>query len=151
MGSLSQIAEITTKAIDAGDRERMPWSDWILNELQEGQVHFIGTSEAVVDAFVAMALRAIQADEPTPELPAADWMPQYLDHARAVLGDAVRDPRNSDLPDVALRAERVREALEGGARAWTEKERLSTIEAPLVREKVDEFCERARAALGVAT
>ncbi len=147
IGDLRTITDVTTKAIDADDRDRMPWSDWILNELQEGEVHVIGTSEAVIEAFVAMMLRALKTDKPTPQLPPSAWMPQYLDHARQLLRNAVDDPRNSDLPDVALRAERVREALEGGAKAWNEKERLSTIEAPLVQEKVDEFREQASAAL----
>ena len=147
MGGLNSLAEITAKAVSAEDRDAVPWGDWILGTLQEGRVHVIPGPEAVVETFIAAALRAVNVEGETPALPPAEWMPVYLDHAREVLTGAVADQRNSNLADVAERAERVRAAIEAGAQAWREQERLSTIEAPLAPEKVAAFREQARAAL----
>ena len=147
MGGLHRLTEITTKAASAEFRDRVPWSDWMLGTLQEGRAHFIPGPEAVVETFIAAALRAINPTEATPVLPPAEWMAVYRDHALKVLGGATADARNSDLPDVGARVEKLEEALKAGARAWTEQERLTTIEAPLVPEKVAEFCAQARAAL----
>jgi hypothetical protein len=144
MGGLDKLARVTTNAIDAEFRDRVPWSDWILSTLQQGRAHAIGAAGSAVETFVAAALRAVRPGEPTPELPAAEWMAVYLDQARKVLDASVGDARNDDLPDVAERAAKVREALEVGAEAWRQQERLSTIEAPLVPEKIATFCEQAR-------
>jgi hypothetical protein len=147
IGGLDQLARVTTKAIDAEFRDQVPWSDWILSTLQEGRAHAIGAAEGAMTTFIATALRAVSPNEQAPELPAAEWMAVYLDQARKVLADAVADARNDDLPDVAERAAKVREALEAGAEAWRQQERLSTIEAPLVPEKITKFCEQARTSL----
>jgi hypothetical protein len=147
MGNLSEIADLTTKAFDAETRDRMPWSDWILSELQEGEAHYIGTPEAVIETFLALGLRAVDPAQPMRQLEPADWMPQYLEQARDLLDRTLEDPRNSDLPDVALRAEKLKQALESGAKSYNERERLSTIEAPLEQDKLDQFCEQARAGL----
>jgi hypothetical protein len=149
LGGLPGLTNATTKAIVAEfeDRAGAPWSDWILATLQEGRVHAVGTATAAVETFIAAALRAVRPDESAPELPAAEWMVTYLDHARDVLGKAVTDARNEDLPDVAERATRVREALEAGAEAWRQQERQSMIETPLAPEKVSAFREQTRASL----
>ena len=147
MGGLDRLVQVTTKAISAEFRDAVPWSNWILETLQKGRAHTIPGAEAVVEMFIAAALRAVNPREQTPVLPPAEWMAVYVDHARNVLAGAVADQRNSDLPDVAERADKVREALEAGAQAWKEQERLSTIEAPLVPKKVAEFCAEARTAL----
>ena len=150
MGGVDQLARITTKAIDAEFRDRVPWSDWILGTLQEGRAHAIGAADGAVVTFIAAALRAVSPDNPAPELPAAEWMPVYLDHARKVLAAAVTDARNDDIPDVAERAAKILEALEAGAETWRQQERLSTIEAPLVPEKIAVFCEQAMASVSNA-
>jgi hypothetical protein len=150
MGGVDQLARITTKAIDAEFRDSVPWSGWILSTLQEGRAHAIGAADGAVTTFIAAALRAVSPDDPAPELPAAEWMPVYLDHARKVLADAVTDARNDDIPDVAERAAKIQEALEAGAKAWRQQERLSTIEAPLVPEKIAKFCEQAIASVSKA-
>jgi hypothetical protein len=147
MGGLGRLTEITTKGVSAEFRDSVPWSDWILGTLQEGEVHAIPGVEAVVETFITAALRLITPGEDAPVLPPAEWMAVYLDHARRVLDGAVADERNSDLPDVAERVAKLREALEAGARAWRERERLTTIEAPLVEEKVAQFCAQARTSL----
>jgi hypothetical protein len=149
LGGLPGLTNATTKAIVAEfeDRAGAPWSDWILATLQEGRVHTVDTATAAVETFIAAALRAVRPDESAPELPAAEWMVTYLDHARDVLGKAVTDARDEDLPDVAERATRVREALEAGAEAWRQQERQSMIETPLAPEKVSAFREQTRASL----
>ncbi len=147
MGGVDQLVRITTKAVSAEFHDQVPWSNWILDTLQEGRAHAIPGAEAVIETFIAAALRAITPGEQGPVLAPAEWMPVYLDHAREVLAGAVSDPRNSDLPDVAARADTVRVALEAAAEAWRHQERLSTIEAPLAPEKVAEFCAHARTAL----
>jgi hypothetical protein len=149
LGGLPGLTNATTKAIIAefADRAGAPWSDWILATLQEGRVHTVGTATAAVDTFIAAALRAVRPDEPAPELRPAEWMVTYLDHARDVLGVAVTDPRNDDLPDVAERTTRVCEALETGAEAWRQQERQSMIATPLAPEKVSAFREQTREAL----
>jgi hypothetical protein len=143
------LTNTTTKAIVAefADRAGAPWSDWILATLQEGRVHTVGTATAAVETFIAAALRAVRPDESAPELRPAEWMVTYLDHARDVLGVAVTDARNDDLPDVAERTTRVREALEAGAEAWRQQERQSMIATPLAPEKVSAFREQTREAL----
>jgi hypothetical protein len=150
MGGLNSLAEITEKAVSAEYRDSVPWGDWILGTLQEGRVHVVPGPEAVVETFIAAALRAVNVGEEAPALPPAEWMEVYLDHAREVLTRAIADERNSDLPDVAERAEKLRQAIEAGAQAWKDQERLSTIEAPLAPEKVAPFREHARAALQTA-
>ena len=147
LGGLDNLADITTKAMDAEFRNTAPWSGWILDTLQEGRVHTIGVAPGVVETFIAAALRAVSTDQPTPELPAAEWMTSQLDHARKVLSEAAADERNDDLPDVAERAAKVQEAIEAGAEAWRLQERMSTIEAPLVPKKVARFREQARESL----
>jgi hypothetical protein len=149
LGGLPGLTNATTKAIIAefADRAGAPWSDWILATLQEGRVHTVGTATAAVDTFIAAALRAVRPDEPAPELRPAEWMVTYLDHARDVLGVAVTDPRNDDLPDVAERTTRVCEALETGAEAWRQQERQSMIATPLAPEKVSALREQTREAL----
>lgn len=147
LGGLDNLARITTKAMDAEFRNTAPWSGWILDTLQEGRVHAIGVAPGVVETFIAAAMRAVSTDEPAPELPAAEWMTAQLDHARKVLSEAAADARNDDLPDVAERAAKVQEAIEAGAEAWRQQERMSTIEAPLVPEKVARFREQARKSL----
>jgi hypothetical protein len=147
VGGLDGLARVTTKAMDAEFRNSAPWSGWILDTLQEGRVHAIGAAPGIVETFVAAALRAVSADDPPPELPAAEWMTSQLDHARKVLTEAVSDERNNDVPDVADRAAKIQTAIEAGAEAWRQRERMSTIEAPLVPEKVAGFRERARESL----
>jgi hypothetical protein len=149
LGGVVGLANVTTKAIDAEfeDRAGAPWSDWILGTLQMGRVHAVSATDAALQTFVAAALRAVSPGEPAPELPAAEWMVTNLDQLRNLLTAAVTETRNEDLPDVAERATRLREAVEAGAEAWRQKERLSTIEAPLVPEKVAGFREQARVAL----
>jgi hypothetical protein len=147
MGGLDRLTRVTTQAIDAEFRDSVPWSDWILSTFQEGRAYAIGAAEGVVETFIAVALGAVRPDEPTPELRAAEWMAVYLDHARKVLAAAVTDPRNDDIPDVAERATKVREALEAGADTWRQQERLTTIEAPLSPPKIAKFCEQARESL----
>jgi hypothetical protein len=150
IGGLDGLARVTTKAMDAEFRNSAPWSGWILDTLQEGRVHSIGVAPGVVETFIAAALRAVRTDEPAPELPPAEWMAVELDHARKVLSEAGADERNDDLADVAERAEKVRVAIETGAEKWRQRERMSTIEAPLVPEKVAKFCEQARESLSKA-
>ncbi len=152
LGGAGQLARVATVAIEAEFRDRSgtPWSDWILSTLQEGRAHAIGTAEGVVETFIAAALRVVRADEPAPELPVAEWMATRLDHARNLLTAAVTDERNEDLPDIAERAAKVREALEAGAHAWRQQERQSTIETPLAAEKVAAFREQTRASLSTA-
>jgi hypothetical protein len=150
LGGLDRLAHVTTKAMDAEFRNSSPWSGWILDTLQEGRVHSIGVAPGVVETFIAAALRAIRADEPAPVLPPAEWMAVELDYARKVLAEAVSDDRNDDVPDVAERAAKLQEAMEAGADAWRQQERMSTIEAPLVAEKVAKFCEQARESLDKA-
>jgi hypothetical protein len=149
LGGPAGLANVTTKAIDAEfeDRAGAPWSDWILGTLQMGRVHAVGATDAALQTFVAAALRAVHPDEPAPQLPAAEWMVTNLDQLRNLLTAAVTETRNEDLPDVAERATRLSEAVEAGAEAWRQKERLSTIEAPLVPEKVAGFREQACVAL----
>jgi hypothetical protein len=147
LGGLDRLTRITTQAIDAEFRDRVPWSDWILSTFQEGRAHAIGAAEGVVETFIAAALRAVRPDEPAPELRAAEWMAVYLDHARKVLAAAVTDARNDDIPDVAEHATKLREALEAGADTWRQQERLTTIESPLSPEKIAKFCEQARDSL----
>lgn len=149
LGGLVGLANVTTKAIDAEfqDRAGAPWSDWILSTLQDGRAHTIGTTDAALQTFIAAALRAVRPDEPAPELPAAEWMTTNLDQARNLLTAALTDARNEDLPDVAERATRVREALEAGAETRQQQERQSMIETPLVDEKVAGFREQTRTAL----
>ena len=147
MGGINRLTEITTKGVSAEFRDSVPWSDWILGTLQEGEVHAIPGAEAVVETFIAAALQLITPGDETPALPPAEWMAAYVDHIRRVLDSAVADERNSNLPDVGERVATLREALEAGARAWRERERLTTMEAPLAKEKVAEFCARARASL----
>jgi hypothetical protein len=150
LGGLNELARVTTKAVDAEFRDHVPWSDWILSTLQEGRAHAIGAAEGAVATFIAVALRAVSPDEPVPELPAAEWMAVYIEQAQKVLAAAVADARNDDIPNVAGRADKVREALEAGAEAWRQQERLSTIEAPLVPEKITKFCEQAIASVSKA-
>ncbi len=150
LGGLDRLARVTTKAMDAEFRNNAPWSGWILDTLQEGRVHSIGVAPGIVETFIAAALRAVRMDEPAPELPPAEWMAVQLDHARKVLAEMASDERNDDLPDVAERAAKVQEAIEAGAEAWRLQERMSTIEAPLVTEKVAKFCEQARESLSNA-
>jgi hypothetical protein len=147
LGGPDRLAQLTTKAMDAEFRDRAPWSNWVLDTLQEGRVHSIGVASGIVETFVAVALRSIQPGQPAPQLPPAEWMSVQLDHARKVLGDAVTDERNDDLPDVAERAAKVQEAIEAGADAWRQQERMDMIEAPLDPEKVATFRERARESL----
>jgi hypothetical protein len=133
--------------MEAEFRDRVPWSDWILGTLQEGRVHSIGVAPGVVETFIAAALRAVDPDQPAPELPPAEWMSVELDHARKLLEGAASDERNDDVPDVAQRAVKVREAIETGADAWRQQERMDMIEAPLDPDKVATFRERARESL----
>ena len=144
---ITQITSATTYAIEESYRDQMPWSDWILNQLQEGEAHFIPTTEAIIDTFVAMAIRAIVPGEEVRPLPATDWFEQYLDYARNAISEAITDGRNSDLPDVADRARILTDAVQQAAQAQANQERLRIIAAPLVQAKVDEFREQARAAL----
>ena len=148
IGALPEIVAVTSKAINAEHHDRVPWSNWILSTLQTRQAHFIPTVEVVIDTFVAMALRAINPEEATPTLEPAEWMQSYIDYTRKVLAAAVTDPRNSDLADVADRADKLREVVEAGAQTWSEQERLTLIEAPLVPEKVEAFSARVLDALG---
>lgn len=149
LGGIAGLANVTTKAVDAEYRDRAGalWSDWILGTLQVGRVHVVGATDAAIQTFVAAALRAVRADEPAPELPAAEWMTTYLDSARKLLTEAVTDERNEDLPDVSARAERVRESLEAGAETWRQRERQSIIGASLAPAKVAGFLEQTREAL----
>jgi hypothetical protein len=149
LGGLGGLVNVTTKAVDVEfqDRAGAPWSDWILGTLQTFRAHVIGPNDAAMQTFVGAALRAINPEEPAPQLPSAEWMDQYLDQLRNLLTAAVTDDRNEDLPDVAERAIRLREALEAAAEAWRQQERQTTIEEPLVPEKVTGFCEQARVAL----
>ena len=150
VGGLDNLARITTKAMDAEFQNDAPWSGWILDTLQEGRVHTIGAATGIVETFIAAALRAAPSDDPVPELAAAEWMSTQLDHARKVLAEAASDKRNDDLPDVAERAAKVQGAIEAGAEAWRQQERMSTIEAPLVPEKVAKFRDRVRESLSKA-
>jgi hypothetical protein len=145
--ALRQIALVTTSALEAANQERTPWSDWILNELQEGEAHVIPTTDAILDTFVALALRRVDPDSPAPNLPPAEWMVAYGDYWRNVVAAAAEDPRNSDLADVSARARLVTEALQQGAAAWSAEERQRTVAEPLVASKVAAFRERALAAL----
>lgn len=147
LGSLAELAVTTTQALDAEDADRTPWSDWILGELQEGEAHFIGASEAILEAFVAMAIRRVTMSGSLPTLIPASWMSHRGDHLRGLLEEAARDRRNADLPDVVERAKRVGDALADAARAWESVERTSVIAAPLVPEKVAEFQRQALDAL----
>jgi len=147
IGGLAAITRLTTKAFEAENRDLMPWSDWILNELQEGEAHAIGTTTAILETFVALGLRAIDPNDEVAELPPADWMSAYLDQARELLDAAPDDERNSDLPDIADRAGSLLKALESGAERWKDQERATLIEAPLVQGKVDEFRRQALDAL----
>jgi hypothetical protein len=147
LGGLDQLARITTKAMEAEWRDRVPWSDWILSTLQEGRAHSIGVAPGIVETFVAMALRAVNPDQAPPALPPAEWMSVELDHARNLLEGAALDERNNDVPDVAERAAKVEEAIKAGADAWRQQERMDMIEASLDPEKVATFRERARESL----
>jgi len=149
LGGLAGLVNVTTKAVDAEfqDRAGVPWSDWILGTLQTFRAHVIGPTDAAMQTFVAAALHAINPEEPAPELPAAEWMSQYLDQLGNLLTAAVTDTRYEGLPDVAERATRLREALEAGAEAWRQRERQTTIEEPLMPEKIAGFREQARVAL----
>ena len=147
LGGLDRLTQTTTKAMDAEFRDRAPWSNWILDTLQEGRVHSIGVATGIVETFIAVALRSIQPDEPAPKLPPTEWMSVQLDHARKVLKDAVSDERNDDLRDVTERAAKVQEAIEAGAETWRQQERMDIIEAPLDAEKVATFREPARDSL----
>jgi hypothetical protein len=149
LGGLNGLVNALTKAIEAEypDRAGAPWSDWMLGTLQQGRVQVIGATDAALQTFVAAALRAVRPDDPTPELPAAEWMATHLDRLRNILTAAPTDARNDDLPDISERATRVREALEAGAEAWRQQERESLIEEPLAPEKVAGFREQTRQAM----
>ena len=154
MGGLEGLTQVTTRAMDAvfrhHGRDQAPWMDWILSTLQDGRAHISDPAQGVVETFIAAALRAARPDQPAAKLPPAEWMSVRLDQARKLLVEAVTDPRNDDIADVADRAIKIKEALEAGAEAWQQRDRLSTIEAPLVSEKIAKFCKQASASMSKA-
>jgi hypothetical protein len=151
MDGLEGLTQVTTRAMDAAfrnqGREQVPWMDWILSTLQDGRAHISDPAQGIVETFIAAALRAVRSGDAVPGLTAAEWMAVRLDQARKLLVEAVTDPRNDDIADVADRTIKIEEALEAGAEAWQQRDRLSTIEAPLVSEKIAKFCEQAIASV----
>jgi hypothetical protein len=147
--SVERIVEATTLAFDAEAEDSVPWSDWILRDLPEEEVHFVGADPVILSAFSSLLLLTVDPEEGAPDLGPLQWLPARLDEAKRILGEVVEDQVLGShlLPDrerAWRQAELLRQALDS---AWDQRQELENKkirESPLVPEKVGAFKAEVR-------
>lgn len=131
--SVDQIVGATTIALDAESKDIVPWSDWILFDLPEGEAHFIGVDPEILRAFVTLMILSIDLEARASSIGPLEWLPARLEQVESLIEQVLRDEdlRAYILPEeerVLERAEVLREALRRSDQEQKE------IEAQLIRD-----------------
>jgi hypothetical protein len=144
--SLPTLVDVTTASLEAEENDQVPWSDWILGQLQEGRAHFIGVPEAILDTFVILACLQIPAGS-TVELAPREWFAWREAYLLEAAERLKSDARSKFVGDIEERVERLKAAITAAARAQRHIDEEAIATRPLRSELVDSFVAQARAAL----
>ncbi len=142
--NVEQIVQATTLALDAESEDTVPWSDWILFDLPEGEAHFIGVDPEILRAFVTLMLLSTDLEARASSIGPLEWMPVRLEQTERLLDEVLQDKTLRDhlLPEddhLNGRAEVLREALRRSAQEQKELEEQKIRESPLAPEKLESF------------
>jgi hypothetical protein len=142
--SVDSIVRAAGVALAAEAEDTVPWSDWILSELPEEEVHYVGADTEILRAFVTLMLLSTDLEARASSVGPLEWMPVKLEQVEQLLDEALQDEalKNHLLPSeerLQERAEVLRAALRRSAQEQKELEEEKIRESPLVPEKLEGF------------
>lgn len=140
--NVEQIIHAVSVALAAEDT--LPWSDWILSDLPQEEVHFVGADPEILRAFVTLMLLSTDLEARASFIGPLEWMPVKLEQVMQLLDEVLQDealkghllPSEERLQD---RAESLRAALRQAAEAQKGLEEEKIRESPLAPGKLENF------------
>lgn len=142
--NVEQIVRVAGLALAAESEDTVPWSDWMLFDLPEGEAHFIGVDPEILRVLVTLMLLSVDLEARASSIGPQEWMPVRLEQTERLLDEVLQDEALRDhlLPEeerLQERAEVLREALRRSAREQKELEEQKIRESALSREKLESF------------
>jgi hypothetical protein len=143
-GSVEQIVRALRVARATEAKDTVPWSSWILSDLPQEEMHFVGADSEILRAFVTLMLLSTDLEGQTSFTGPLEGMPVPLEQAEKLLDEVLQDEalRHHLLTSeerLQERTEVLRTALRLTAQEQKELEEEKIREAPLVPEKVENF------------
>ena len=142
--SVGHIVRAASVALAAEAEDTVPWSDWILSDLPQEEVHFVGADPEILHAFVTLMLLSTDLEAQVSLIGPLEWMPVKLEQVEQLLDEVLQDEalQSHLLPSeerLQERADVLRTALRRSAQEQKELEEEKIRESPLVPEKLEEF------------
>lgn len=142
--NVEEIVHAVGAALAAEAEDTIPWSDWILSDLPQEEVHFVGADPEILRAFVTLMLLSTNLEARAPSIGPLEWIPVKLEQIMQLLDEVLQDETLKDhlLPSeerLQNRAEVLRAALRQAAEAQKELEEEKIRESPLVLKKLENF------------
>jgi len=142
--SVEQIVRAGGVALAAEVEDTVPWSNWILSDLPQEEVHFVGVEPEILRALVTLMLLSTDLEARATSIGPLEWLPPRLEEIKQLLDEVLQDEvlKNHLLPSedrLQDRAEVLRAALGQSAQEQKEIEEEKIRESPLVPEKLEDF------------
>ena len=142
--NVEQIVGAVGVALAAEAGATVPWLNWILSDLPQEEVHFVGTDPEILRAFVTLMLLSTDLEARVSSIGPMEWMPLKLEQVEQMLDEVMQDEalKNHLLPSeegLQDRAEVLRAALRQSAQEQKELEEDIIRNSPLVPEKLEDF------------
>ena len=142
--NVEQIVRAVSVALAAEAEDTVPWSDWILSDLPQEEVHYVGADPEILRAFVTLMLLSTDLEARASSIGPLEWMSAHLEQVEQLVDEVLRDEALSGhlLPSeerLQERAEILRTALRRSAQEQKEIEEEKIREASPVPEKLEDF------------
>lgn len=127
------------------------WSQWLLEELDPGEAHFIGTDSKLMQTFLVSALIKVNPEADPPGIQPFDWvrlrLDELLSHLDALIGDEELWAALPEVTELPTRRERLAQSLRSAAQAQQHLEDEEVRSSSQDPKKVDEFKNAIRMSL----